>query len=153
MFELLLAFIILLSALFAVHLRRMIDSVISLAATFVMLSMLYFYLGAYFAAVFQLATGIGTAVVFLLMARVLSLSQSREPASIREILGITGLSLCLALILVEIKEPVLAALPLVSSVPLALWHLRVLDVLAQGVVMLVVSLGIGIVLTEEEGGN
>ena len=54
------------SAVFAIYLKETVASVLSLGSMLILLSLLYFSLNAPFAAIFQLALGIGTVAVFLL---------------------------------------------------------------------------------------
>lgn len=151
MFEVGLASIILASAFLAIYCERIIYSVISLTSAFLAISALYFYLGAYYAAVFQLVTGIGTCIVFLLVGRTLSPPRSGEIDLKKMVLGVLVILVFSVPILVGVGQSDTIILPRVSTVPAALWNVRVLDVLAQGLVVLTIALGAGIILTEEGG--
>lgn len=151
MFEVVLASIILASAFLAIYYKQIIYSVVSLTGAFLAVSTLYFYLGAYYAAVFQLVTGIGTCIVFLLVGRTLSPPRSDETALKKAILGVSAILVFSVPILVGVGQPETMVLPRVSTVPRALWNARVLDVLAQGLVVLTIALGAGVILTEEGG--
>ena len=72
MFQELIAISLIISAFLAVYLEHAIYSVVSLAATFLLTSLLYFSVDAHFASVFQLATGVGTVAVLFLSSEMLS---------------------------------------------------------------------------------
>lgn len=151
MFEVILAFIILLSAFLAIYQDEIIHSIISMTVVFLAISALYFYLGTFYAAIFQLAAGLGTSIVFLLMGRTLSPLRPAESSLRKTILGFIVFLILLILVLIEVAQPEVVVLPTVSTVPMALWNVRILDVFAQSLVVLAVAIGIGIVLVEEGG--
>ncbi len=150
MFEVLVAFVILLSALLAIYYKEIIYSIVSMTIVFLAISSLYFYLGAFYAAVFQLAAGLGTGIVFLLIGRTLIPLSRPQPVLKKTIAGFVALMIFLISVLVEVRQPGIKVLPVVQTVPVALWNVRVLDVLAQSLVVLTVALGVGIILAEEE---
>lgn len=149
MFEMVLAFIILLSAFLAIYHKEVIYSIISMTVVFLAISALYFYLGAVYSAIFQLATGLGTSITFLIMGRTLSPIKPTDSTLKKTILGFIAVLILLIPVLMEVGQPEIRILPMVSTVSIALWNVRILDVFAQSLVVLTMAIGIGIVLAEE----
>jgi len=150
-FEIVLASIILLSSFLAIYYEKIIYSVTSMIIVFLAISGLYFYLGAFYAGLFQLTAGLGTGIVFLLVARTLSPRRPDTGFPVRKIsLGILTV-LLFSITLLGARGPTSRFSAVVETVPLALWQVRFLDVLAQSLLVLVLTLGIGIVLAEEGG--
>lgn len=146
------AVVLVVSALYAVEHKRPIYSVGFLAAFFLALSFLYVALGAVFAAVFQLAIGIGTIAVLFLMGQMFERKASRR-TSLRKEVRALGVFLVVALPSViglgEVKVAVSSSNP---TFPVALWDLRALDIVAQAVVLLVTAIGVAVVLSERRRG-
>jgi len=151
MFEIVLAIIILLSALLAISYERVIYSIISMTVAFLAISALYFCLGAYYAALFQLGAGLGTGIVFLLVGRTLSPGRLAKSTLKKTILGLAVILIFLVPVLLEIGQPEVRITAMAPNVPAALWNLRIIDIFAQSLVVLTVALGIGIMLTDEGG--
>lgn len=149
MFDMIISFIILLSAFLAIYHKEVVYSIVSMTVVFLAISALYFYLGAFYSAIFQLATGLGTSIAFLLMGRTLSPLRPDGSAFKKTILGFTAVLVLLMPLLVEIGQPEIKILPMVSTVSIALWNVRILDVFAQGLLVLTMVIGIGILLAEE----
>jgi NADH:ubiquinone oxidoreductase subunit 6 (subunit J) len=138
------------SAFLALHLEKPTYAIISFGVMFTALSMLYFSLNALFAAVFQLVVAVGTIAVFFLAGEMLSPKKmtTQKPGNI--ILAI-GFAICLSVpsLLLNLNAEtftVLTHLPFSS----ALWEFRALDILAQGVVILTLALGIVAVLKKRK---
>lgn len=150
MFDVLLAVGLVVSAFFAVYLDEAIYAVLSLAATNVILSVFYFSLDTPFAAVFQLTMGIGTVAVLFLTGQMLTTKADSPQTSQRRFLGLViGVLLSVPSILAvgqKISAAGLVGLPFSA----ALWQLRVVDIIAQGLVILTVGLGIAVVLKEKK---
>lgn len=150
MFDMLLVVGLVVSAFLAVYLDEAIYAVLSLAATNVILSVFYFSLDTPFAAVFQLTMGIGTVAVLFLTGQMLTAKTSAPMSSQRRLLGLViGVLLSVPAILAvgeEITAVGLIGLPFSA----ALWQLRVIDIIAQGLVILTVGLGITVVLKEKK---
>jgi NADH:ubiquinone oxidoreductase subunit 6 (subunit J) len=141
------------SALFAVHLDDAIYSIASLAFTVFLVAALYSLNGAPFAAVFQLALGAGTLTVLFLSGELLS-KKAQARASLKYTLLVCATALLLSV------PPILLSVGTVStelssdtSFPESLWNLRAVDVVLQGLVILIVALGTAIVLYERRGSD
>ena len=137
------------SAVFAIYLKETVYSVLSLSTMMILLSLLYFNLNAPFAAIFQLALGTGTAAIFLLAGDTLT-KRSDPKTSTKTLLVALVVSVVLC---VPVVVGVVAIQVFTGSVELslssALWDLRMIDVLAQGLVVLTAALGVVILLKEE----
>jgi NADH:ubiquinone oxidoreductase subunit 6 (subunit J) len=137
------------SAVFAIYLKETVSSVLSLSTMMILLSLLYFSLGAIFAAIFQLALGSGTAAIFLLAGDSLT-KRGTSKTSIKMIFG--GLIVSAVLSIPVIVGTVMTQSVVQSvqvSLSSALWDLRSIDVLAQGLVILTAALGVVLLLKEE----
>jgi NADH:ubiquinone oxidoreductase subunit 6 (subunit J) len=137
------------SAFFAIYLKETVASVLSLSSMLILLSLLYFSLNAPFAAVFQLALGIGTAAIFLLAGDTLTKKSNAITSSKQKVLAIiASLLLSIPVILgTETTETFPRTVSLTLSK--ALWELRSIDVIAQGLVILAVAIGVALLLREE----
>jgi NADH:ubiquinone oxidoreductase subunit 6 (subunit J) len=142
------------SAFLAVYLEEAIYSVASLACTFILMSILYFLNDATFVAVFQLAIGVGTLAVLFLSGEMLSEKSSKKKPLKNIILALT-IALLLSsptifLSVVTIPTNISSEV----SFAQALWNLRAIDIVLQGLVIMTVALGIAIVLYKRmEGEN
>jgi len=149
LFETVIAVGMIVSAVFAVYLKETVASVLSLSTMMILLSLLYFYLDAPFAAIFQLALGAGTSAIFLLAGDSLTKSVEEKTSTKTKFLGlIVSVFLSMPVIVGAVMPQFFTQaveLPLSSM----LWNLRAVDVLAQGLVILTVALGVGILLREE----
>lgn len=140
------------SAFLALHLEETIHAVISFGVMFAILSAFYFNLGAPFAAVFQLAVAVGTIAVLFLAGEMFSPKRRTSQKLRKNILGvIAALMLSVPPIVLSLGSDT-SMKPNVSSFSFALWGLRPLDVVAQGVVVLTLALGVVMVMktTKEE---
>lgn len=138
------------SAFLAVYLDGAVYSVASLASTIILVAILYSLNNATLVAVFQLAIGVGTLAVLFLSSEMLS-----EKPSEKKPLKNTFLAIAAALLLSipSIFISVGTIPPSVSSsvsFPEALWNLRAIDVVLQGLVIMTVALGIAIVLYDKK---
>jgi multisubunit Na+/H+ antiporter MnhB subunit len=139
------------SAVFAIYLKETVASVLSLSVMMILLSLLYFSLDAPFAAIFQLALGTGTAAIFLLAGDTLTKRNNTKTSTKTVFVGL--------IVSVVLSVPVVVGTvfpeSLVQSVDLslssALWDLRAIDVLAQGLVVLMAALGVVLLLKENRG--
>lgn len=142
------AIVLVVSAFLAVHLESATYAVISFGAMFTVLSALYFSLNTPFAAVFQLIIGVGTVAVFFLAGEMLTPKRKQSQGMKKIILGAIiagGLSIPSILLDLELDGPMKSYNQSFSS---ALWEFRALDVIAQGVVILTLALGVAMVLKE-----
>ncbi|MDH5713014.1 MAG: hypothetical protein OEY83_03640 [Candidatus Bathyarchaeota archaeon] len=149
MLDVLLVVGLVVSAFFAVYLDEAIYAVLSLAVMNVILSVFYFSLDTPFAAVFQLTMGIGTVAVLFLAGEMLTTKVSNAQTLRQRLLGLmVGVLLSVPSILaVGHKITVTPSFRFPFST--ALWELRAIDVMAQGLVILTVALGIAMVLREK----
>ncbi len=137
------------SAFFAIYLKETVASVLSLSSMLILLSLLYFSLNAPFAAIFQLALGIGTAAIFLLAGDTLTKQSDATTSNKQKVLAvIVSILLSIPVILgTEATETFTRTVSLTLSN--ALWELRSIDVIAQGLVILTVAIGVAFLLREE----
>jgi len=141
------------SAFLAVYLDDAVYSVTSLAGTFILVAILYSLNDATFVAVFQLAIGVGTLAVLFLSGEMLS-----EKPGEKKLLKNAFLAIAVALLL-SIPSIFLSVGTVPTNVssnvsfPEALWNLRAIDVVLQGLVIMTVALGVAIVLYERKEGK
>lgn len=149
-FETILAIGMVASAIFAIYIKETISSVLSLSLMMILLSFFYFSLDAPFAAIFQLALGTGTGAIFLLAGDTLTKS-SNEKTSRKTIL-LALIASAIISIPVIISDVTTQTFTQPTELPLsnALWDLRMIDVLAQGLVVLTAALGVVLLLKEEQ---
>jgi len=139
------------SAVFAIYLKETVASVLSLGSMLVLLSLLYFSLNAPFAAIFQLALGIGTVAVFLLAGDTLTKKSDEKTSSKTKILGLFAAVILSIPVIVGTVATQTLTREINLSLSSALWDLRAIDVLAQGIVVLTLALGVVFLLKEERG--
>ena len=137
------------SAVFAIYLKETVASVLSLGSMLVLLSLLYFSLNAPFAAIFQLALGIGTVAIFLLAGDTLPKKSDEKTSSKTKILGLFAAVILSIPVIVGTVATQTLTREINLSLSSALWDLRAIDVLAQGIVVLTVALGVVFLLKEE----
>ena len=137
------------SAVFAIYLKETVASVLSLGSMLVLLSLLYFSLDAPFAAIFQLALGIGTVAVFLLAGDTLTKKSDEKTSSKTKILGLFAAVILSIPVIVGTVATQTLTQSFDVSLSSALWDLRAIDVLAQGLVVLTVALGVVFLLKGE----
>jgi NADH:ubiquinone oxidoreductase subunit 6 (subunit J) len=142
---------LIISACLAIFLDEAVYSVVALAGTLFLTSLLYAFSDAIFVAIFQFAVGAGTLAVLFLSGEMLS-EKSTKPSQRNLLLIIAaGLLLSLPAIFLSISEAP-AALSGISFGK-ALWDLRAVDVVLQGFVIMTVALGVVIVLHEKRKGE
>jgi len=142
------------SAFLAIYLDDAVYSVASLASTLVLVAILYSLNDAVFAAVFQLGISAGTLAVLFLSGETLSEKMDRKKSLRRAFLAIAvALVLSIPSIFFSVDNPS-TTVSSEASFPEALWNLRAVDIVLQGLVIMTVALGIAIVLhAKKEGGN
>jgi len=150
----LLAIGLVVSAFLAIHLDDAVYSVVSLAGTLILMAILYSLSDATFVAVFQLAIAVGTLAVLFLSSEMLSEKQDGQK-SFKNVLLTLAAALLLSMPSIFISIGTVPAIGSSNiSFPEALWNLRSIDVILQGLVIMTVALGIAIVLQEKkERGN
>ena len=140
------------TACLAIFLDEAVYSVVALAGTFLLTSLLYALNGAIFVAVFQFSVGAGTLAVLFLSGEMLSERPLKKtlPKNLF-IVMLAGALLSLPPIFLSISTPANE----VSGVSFgeALWTLRAGDVVLQGLVIMTVALGIAVVLYEKKTGD
>ena len=143
---------LIISACLALFTDEPVYSVAALAGTFLFTSLIYVQNGAYFAAIFQFAVGVGTLAVLFLSGEMLS-DKPAKTASVKKTVALVGVGGVLSL--PAIFLPISGTTATDSNVSFgdALWNLRGLDVVLQGLVILTVAIGIAIVLYEKRGGG
>jgi NADH:ubiquinone oxidoreductase subunit 6 (subunit J) len=139
------------SACLALFLEEAVYSIAALAATFLFLTLIYVLNGAVFVAIFQFAVAVGTLAILFLSGEMLSNKPAKKTSrkSIITLVG-SGIVLSLPAIFLSISSPSESG----SAVTFgeALWGFRGVDVILQGLVILMVALGIAIVLYEKRRG-
>jgi NADH:ubiquinone oxidoreductase subunit 6 (subunit J) len=141
------------SAFLAVVLDEAVYSVASLAITLVLVAILYSLNDAGFAAVFQLGIGVGTLAVLFLSGEALSeKSNQRKPLRKALLATIVAILLSVPSFLVSFGIT-LSNISADVSFPEALWNLRAIDVILQGLVIMTVALGIVIVVQTKKERN
>jgi multisubunit Na+/H+ antiporter MnhB subunit len=137
------------SAVFAIYLKETVSSVLSLSTMMILLSLLYFNMNAPFAALFQLALGAGTSAIFLLAGDTLTKKSDEKTSTKTLLVGIVAS----AVLSIPILVGTIATQPFTQSAEFslsaALWDLRAVDVLAQGLVILTAALGVVLLLKEK----
>ena len=141
------------SAFLAIYLDEAVYSVASLACTLFLMAILYALSDAGFAAVFQLAIGAGTLAILFLSGEMLSEKSSKEKSLKSMALAVGGaVLLSLPAIFLSVTTNPANVFP-ETSFSEALWSLRAIDVVLQGLVILTIALGIVIVLYEKSEGE
>jgi NADH:ubiquinone oxidoreductase subunit 6 (subunit J) len=143
---------LIISACLAIFLDEAVYSVAALAGTFIFTALLYALSDALFVAIFQFAVGAGTLAVLFLSGEMLSEKPTKKtPRKNLLLLIVIAVLLSLPAIFLSISSPtgVLSGI----SFGEALWDLRALDVVLQGLVIMAVALGIAIVLHEKRNGE
>lgn len=138
------------SACLAIFLDEAVYSVAALANTLVFMALLYVFTDALFVAIFQFAVGAGTLAILFLSGEMLSEKPAKTPRKNVLAIIMAGALLSLPAIFLSIS----GSTSVVGGVTFeeALWNLRAVDVVLQGLVMMAVALGIGIVLHEKRKG-
>jgi multisubunit Na+/H+ antiporter MnhB subunit len=137
------------SAVFAIYLKETVASVLSLSTMMILLSLLYFNLNSPFAAIFQLALGTGTTAIFLLAGDTLTKKSDEKTSSKTMLLGLVASAILSVPVVVGTVAIHSSSGSLNISLSSALWDLRAIDVLAQGLVILTAALGVVLLLKEE----
>jgi NADH:ubiquinone oxidoreductase subunit 6 (subunit J) len=149
----LLAIGLVVSAFLAVIIDDAVYSVASLAITLVLVAIMYSLNDASFAAVFQLGISVGTLAVLFLSGETLSeKTNQRKPLRKALLATIVAILLSVPSFLVSVGIPS-SNISSDVSFPEALWNLRAVDIILQGLVIMTVALGIVIVLQTKKEKN
>ena len=140
------------SACLAIFLDEAVYSVAALAGTFMLTAFMYALNGAIFVAIFQFAVGIGTLAILFLSGEMLSEKPVKKTQP-RGVIGVVVMGVLLSL--PPIFFSISSENAVTSGVPFgeALWDLRALDVVLQGIVIMTVALGTVIVLYAKKKGG
>jgi NADH:ubiquinone oxidoreductase subunit 6 (subunit J) len=143
---------LIISACLAIFLDEAVYSVAALAGAFFFTALLYVLNGAVFVAIFQFAVGVGTLAILFLSGEMLSEKPTKK-TSLKSTLTVlvAGALLSLPAIFLSVSGP--TGISTEVSFGEALWNLRALDVVLQGLVIMTVALGIAIVLYERKNGE
>jgi NADH:ubiquinone oxidoreductase subunit 6 (subunit J) len=138
---------LIITAILALFLDEVVYSVAALAGTFLFTALIYVLSGAVYAGIFQFTVSVGTLAILFLSGEMLGEKSTRKtsPTRIGALVG-AGLLLSLPAIFLSVSSTTTFSTDV--DVGVALWNLRGVDVLLQGIVILTVALGIGIVLFE-----
>ena len=137
------------SAFFAIHSEETVYAVLSLATMLIVLSTFYFSLNAPFAAIFQLAIGTGTVAIFFLAGETLTSKSDTTTSLKKKLLGLVASILLSIPCIMGTEQTKTFTRSTGFSISTALWELRAVDAIAQGLVILTVALGIVFLLKEE----
>lgn len=139
------------SACLAIFLDEAVYSVVALTGTFLLTSLLYALSGAIFVSVFQFAVGVGTLAILFLSGEMLSEKPTKKtsPKNIATV-AVLGALLALPPIFLSISGPNSSTSEV--SFGEALWNLRAVDVVLQGLIIVGVTLGVAIILYEKRNG-
>jgi len=137
------------SAFFAIYLEETVYAVLSLATMLIVLSTFYFSLNAPFAAIFQLAIGTGTVAIFFLAGETLTTKSDTTTSLKKKLLGLVASILLSIPCIIGTEQTKTFARSTSFSTSTALWELRAIDAIAQGLVILTIALGIVFLLKEE----
>jgi NADH:ubiquinone oxidoreductase subunit 6 (subunit J) len=150
-FELLSAGLII-SACLAIFFDEAVYSVAALAGAFMFTALLYLVNGAIYVAIFQFAVGVGTLAVLFLSGEMLS-EKPKQKTSLGSTLTVLVAGALLSLAPILLSIPI--STPSGSDVSFgeALWDLRAMDVVLQGLVIMTVAIGIAIVLYDKRNGG
>lgn len=143
---------LIISACLAIFLDEAVYSVAALAGAFFFTALLYVLNGALFVAIFQFGVGVGTLSILFLSGEMLSEKPTKK-TSLKSTLKVlvAGALLSLPAIFLSVTGP--TGVRTEVSFGEALWDLRAIDVVLQGLVIMTVALGIAIVLYERKKGE
>jgi multisubunit Na+/H+ antiporter MnhB subunit len=147
-FETILAIGMVTSAVLAIFLKETVSSVLSLSTMMILLAFLYFNLGAPFAAIFQLALGTGTAAIFLLAGDTLTKNRNEKTSTKTLLVALVASAFLSVPIIVVNLTPQIFAQSAEVELSVALWDLRTMDILAQGLVVLTAAIGVVLFLND-----
>jgi NADH:ubiquinone oxidoreductase subunit 6 (subunit J) len=140
------------SACFAIFLDEAVYSVAALSATFALTALLYAVSGALFVAIFQFAVAVGTLAILFLSGEMLSEKPTKR-TSWKNVLPVLAVGVVLSLPMMIFSISSTNNVPFTVSFGEALWNLRAIDVVLQGLVIMTVAMGIIIVLHEKRNGE
>jgi NADH:ubiquinone oxidoreductase subunit 6 (subunit J) len=135
-----------LSAFLAIYLDDAVYSVASLAIALMLVAILYSLNDAGLAAVFQLGISVGTLAVLFLSGETLTEKTDQRTSLRKAFLAVlVGALLSIPSLLISVGIPE-ASFSSEVTFSEALWNLRAIDIVLQGLVIMTVALGIAMVL-------
>ena len=143
---------LIISACLALFLDEAVYSVAALAGTFLFTALLYVLNGAVFVAVFQFAVGVGTLAILFLSGEMLS-DKPTKKTSLKSTAVLIGVGVVLSLPAIFVSVSGVASSGADVTFGDALWNLNGLDVVLQGLVILMVAVGTAIVLYQKRSGG
>jgi NADH:ubiquinone oxidoreductase subunit 6 (subunit J) len=140
---------LIISACLAIFIEEAVYSVAALAGTFTLTALLYALNGAVYVAVFQFAVAVGTLSILFLSGEMLSERPTikTKNSSIGGVV-VLGVILSLPAFFLNVSSPNSISYPI--SFGDALWNYSAVDAVLQGLVVLTLALGIGVVLYEKK---
>jgi NADH:ubiquinone oxidoreductase subunit 6 (subunit J) len=144
---------LLITAFLAIDLDDSIYAIISLGLVLILSSLLYLLNDAYFAALFQFAVGVGTIVVLLIVSETLD-EQVPEKKESKKPVGTIIAAVLISIPVLFFTIPIIRIIPEpTTTFAFDLWDFRSIDVMLQGIVILVLAIGMIILLRSEKEGN
>lgn len=143
---------LIISVCLAIFLDEAVYSVSALVGAFFFATLLYVFSGAIFVAIFQFAVGVGTLAVLFLSGEMLSEKPNKKTSLGKSLMVVAvGVLLSFPAIFLSLSSPA----PIGSDIQFeeALWNLRAVDVVLQGLVIMTVALGTAIILYEKKKGE
>jgi NADH:ubiquinone oxidoreductase subunit 6 (subunit J) len=143
---------LIISVCLAIFLDEAVYSVSALVGAFFFATLLYVFSGAIFVAIFQFAVGVGTLAVLFLSGEMLSEKPNKKTSLGKSLMVVAvGALLSFPAIFLSLSSP--AAIGSDIQFGEALWNLRAVDVVLQGLVIMTVALGTAIILYEKKKGE
>jgi NADH:ubiquinone oxidoreductase subunit 6 (subunit J) len=143
---------LIISVCLAIFLDEAVYSVSALAGAFFFTSFLYVLSDAIFVAIFQFAVGVGTLAILFLSGEMLSEKPNKKTSLGKSLMVVTvGMLLSFPALFLSLSSPVTIGSDIQFGE--ALWNLRAVDVVLQGLVMMTVALGTAIILYEKKKGE
>ena len=143
---------LIISVCLAIFLDEAVYAVSALAAAFFFTSFLYVLSDAIFVAIFQFAVGVGTLAILFLSGEMLSEKPDKKTSLGKSLMVVTaGALLSFPAVFLSLSSP--ATIGFDIQFGEALWNLRALDVVLQGLVIMTVALGTAIILYEKKKGE
>jgi NADH:ubiquinone oxidoreductase subunit 6 (subunit J) len=143
---------LIISVCLAIFLDEAVYSVSALVGTFFFISLLYVLSDAIFVAIFQFAVGVGTLAILFLSGEMLSEKPDKKISLGKSLMVVTaGALLSFPAIFLSLSSPATVGSDIQFGE--ALWNLRAVDVVLQGLVIMTVALGTAIILYEKKKGG
>jgi len=142
---------LIISACLAIFLDEAVYSVSALAGVFFFTALLYLLSDAIFVAIFQFTVGVGTLSILFLSGEMLS-EKPKKNTSLGKLLIVIAMGALLSLPAIFISISQSTSLGSGIQFGEALWNLRAVDVVLQGLVIMTVALGTAIILHEKKKG-